>query len=72
MRNLVVFIALGMSLLLAGCRDKAAELYDTAQLEEQQFNTAHAAQLYREIVEKYPDSPQAGQARQRLEAMEKK
>lgn len=72
MRNLILFFVLGTSLLLAGCRDKAADLYDTAQLEEQQFNTEHAAQLYREIVEKYPDSPYAGQARQRLEGMEKK
>lgn len=72
MRRLIVFSLLALSFFLAGCRDKAAELYDTARLEEQQFNNAHAAQLYREIVEKYPDSPQAGEARQRLEALEKK
>lgn len=57
--------------LLAGCGDRAKELLDTAQFEERQFNAPHAQQLYREIIDKYPDSPYAAQARERLAAMER-
>ncbi len=55
---------------LLGCGDKAKELFDTAQLEERQYNAAHAQKLYREIVTKFPDSPYADQARERLTALE--
>ena len=51
------FLAACLLLLLAGCGDKAKDLYDTAQLEEKQFNKPHATKLYRQIVEEYPDSP---------------
>ena len=50
-------------LLLVGCGDKAKDLYDTAQLEEKQFNKPHATKLYRQIIEEYPDSPYANQRR---------
>lgn len=55
---------------LAGCGDRAKDLYETAQFEEQQFNRAHAIQLYREVVEKYPSSPYAEPARQRLSELQ--
>ena len=58
-------------LLLMGCGDKAKELYDTAQFEEKQNNRPHATKLYREIVEEYPDSPFANQAKTRLAELEK-
>jgi outer membrane protein assembly factor BamD (BamD/ComL family) len=58
-------------LLLVGCGDKAKDLYDTAQLEEKQFNKPHATKLYRQIVEDYPDSPYANQAKTRLAELEK-
>jgi len=58
-------------LLLMGCGDKAKDLYDTAQLEEKQNNRPHATKLYRQIVEKYPDSPYASQAKSRLAELEK-
>ena len=32
------FLAACLLLLLTGCGDKAKDLYDTAQLEEKQFN----------------------------------
>ncbi|TSK06156.1 MAG: hypothetical protein FPO08_15180 [Geobacter sp.] len=54
----------------AGCSgDKSKELYDTAQFEEKQSNREHAKQLYQEIVDKYPDSPVAKQAKERLAAL---
>ena len=58
-------------LLLVGCGDKAKELYDTAQFEEKQFNKPHATQLYRQILEEYPNSPYANQAKSRLADFEK-
>jgi hypothetical protein len=57
------FLAGCLLLLLVGCGDKAKDLYDTAQLEEKQFNKPHATKLYRQIVEEYPDSPYANRAK---------
>jgi len=68
MRKLLLACCLALPLLV-GCGDRAKELYDTAQFEEQQYNAPHAAQLYQEIVDKYPDSPYAAQARDRLKAL---
>ena len=65
------FLAACMLLLLTGCGDKAKDLYDTAQLEEKQFNKPHATKLYRQIVEEHPDSPYANQAKDRLAELEK-
>jgi outer membrane protein assembly factor BamD (BamD/ComL family) len=58
-------------LLLVGCGDTAKDLYDTAQLEDKQNNRQHAAKLYRQIVQEYPDSPYANQAKTRLAELEK-
>jgi TolA-binding protein len=65
------FLTAFLLLLLAACGDKAKDLYDTAQLEEKQFNKPHATKLYRQIVEEYPDSPYANQAKVRLAELEK-
>src|SRR5437016_2276687 len=58
-----LFLACCLVTLLAGCGDKAKDLYETAQLEEKQFNKPHATELYRQIVEQYPNSPYASQKR---------
>ena len=71
MKSLSRFLAACLLLLLVGCGDKAKDLYDTAQLEEKQFNKPHAAKLYRQIVEEHPDSPYANQAKTRLAELEK-
>ena len=65
------FLAACLLLLLAGCGDKAKDLYDTAQFEEKQFNKPHATQLYRQIIEEFPNSPYANQAKSRLAELEK-
>ena len=65
------FLAGCLVLLLVGCGDNAKDLCDTAQLEEKQFNKPHAAKLYRQIVEDYPNSPYANQAKTRLAELEK-
>jgi outer membrane protein assembly factor BamD (BamD/ComL family) len=59
-------------LLLAGCGDKAKEIYETAQFEEKQSNKPHATKLYRQIVEQFPDSPYASQAKGHLAELEKR
>jgi TolA-binding protein len=42
---------------------------ETAAFEELQNNSAHARQLYEEVVAKYPDSPEAKKAAERLRAL---
>jgi outer membrane protein assembly factor BamD (BamD/ComL family) len=61
-----ILLACFFAATLAGCGDRAKDLYETAQFEEQQFNRDHAIKLYREVVEKHPSSPYAEPARQRL------
>ena len=53
-------------------RGEAKDLFDTAQLEEKQFNKMHATELYQQVVEQYPNSPYASQAKNRLVALEKR
>lgn len=53
-------------LLLAGCGNKAGELYKTAQFEELQNNREHAVKLYEEIERKYPGTEFAKKAQERL------
>jgi len=65
------FLAACRLLLLVGCGDRAKDLYDTAQFEENQNNRPHAMKLYRQIVEEYPGSPYADQAKSRLAELEK-
>ena len=65
------FLAACLLLTLAGCGDKAKDLFDTAQLEEKQNNRPHATKLYRQIVQEYPDSSYANQAKIRLAQLEK-
>jgi len=65
------FLAACLLLLIVGCGDKAKDIYDTAQLEEKQNNRPHATKLYRQVVEEYPDSPYANQAKSRLAELEK-
>jgi outer membrane protein assembly factor BamD (BamD/ComL family) len=58
---------------LAGCSgDGGRTQYETAQLEEQQQNREHAVKLYREIVSRYPESPYAAKAAERLEQLGKR
>jgi TolA-binding protein len=70
-RILWVSILLLSLLFFSGCSDqKAQELFDTAKLEEQQNNPAHARELYQRIVKEYPDSPVADEARRRLQSLQ--
>lgn len=67
----IATVALAALLLAsAGCSsDKSKELFETAQFEEKQNNKEHAIKLYEEIIAKYPQSPLATQAQERLDTL---
>ena len=69
--RITMAILIAAMLVIGGCGDSAQTLFDTAQLEEKQNNPQHAAQLYEEILKKYPDSKVAEDARQRLADLRK-
>ncbi len=65
---LLVLITVGYCFI--GCGGNTAqETFDTAKLEELQNNPEHALILYQEIVEKYPDTPLAAKARERISVL---
>jgi len=71
-RRTIAALLLGGA-LLAGCSGGgAADLLQTAELEEVQNNPEHAREIYDEIVRRYPDSAQATKARERLAALAEK
>jgi TolA-binding protein len=71
MRKAIVILVLLVTALFGyGCSDKAQELYETAQFEELQKNKPHAAKLYREIINEYPESEYVSKAREQLEKLE--
>lgn len=68
MRELVA--AMVLIAALSGCTNGGPDqLLETARFEELQRNLPHARKLYREVVETYPDTPQATEARARLAAI---
>jgi len=67
LRYSVLAVIVAFSLIFGGCSGNAAEeLFKTAQFEELQRNEEHAAQLYEEIIKKYPDSEFARKSEERL------
>ncbi len=71
MKRFILVVVMIAALSIAGCSgSNAKELFETAQLEELQNNRDHAIKLYREIIEKDPESEYAGKARKRLDALE--
>jgi len=71
-KKCALFLAVLLLAFATACSDpegNSAQLYETAQFEEQQFNTEHAKQLYEEILQKYPDAAVAAKAKKRLEAL---
>jgi outer membrane protein assembly factor BamD (BamD/ComL family) len=53
-------------LLIVSCGQSPKQLFETAELEMLQTNYPHATELYREILNKHPDSKFAENARKRL------
>ncbi|HMK60370.1 MAG TPA: hypothetical protein VK452_04390 [Dissulfurispiraceae bacterium] len=65
------FIGMIVCMLLACSGQQAKELYDTAKLEELQHNSAHAVQLYEQIIVRYPSSDYAIKAKERIDELKK-
>lgn len=68
----LIFMGLLLLFSFAACSNpegKSAQLYETAQFEEEQFNVEHATKLYEEILKKYPESDFADKAKKRLEVL---
>jgi TolA-binding protein len=62
----LVCMCVALSLLVLGCssaENRAAELYELAAFEQQQFNAEHALQLYDQILAEYPDTQAAQKAK---------
>ena len=72
MKRVVLTFTMVVFLAFAGCSgERAEDLFETAKLEELQHNGEHAAQLYREILTRYPNSEVAAKAQARLLELEK-
>jgi len=69
---LIFFLILAFIMLPDCSGDKAAELYNTAGFEELQNNREHALRLYKEIIERYPDSDYAKKAEERITQLKQK
>ncbi len=70
MKRTILAFMMVVALAVTGCTgNSAGELFETAEFEELQKNNTHAAELYREILEKHPDSHYAGKARERLKVL---
>ncbi len=57
------------SALTACSGDSGSQQIEIAQFEEKQNNREHAIKLYEEVVSKYPGSPNAKLAQERLAAL---
>jgi TolA-binding protein len=70
MKKITLLASMALALLFAACSaDQGKQQLETAQFEEKQHNRDHAIQLYEEVVKKYPGSPNAKTAQERLDAL---
>jgi len=65
----LILLAVCCTALAACSGNQGKEQLDTAQFEEKQNNKEHAIKLYEEVVAKYPGSPNAKMAQERLNAL---
>jgi outer membrane protein assembly factor BamD (BamD/ComL family) len=69
---LVLLVILLLIFTGAACSsDSAQALFESAQLEERQNNSAHAKELYQKILTQYPKSEYASKAEERLRELQK-
>ena len=70
MKKMIIILVGIAALALAGCSgDTVKEVFETAQLEELQNNYDHAKELYRNIIQKHPESEYAAKAKEKLDAL---
>ena len=65
-RTLALALAVLLAVGVAGCSRSADDLLETARFEELQRNLPHAKKLYQEIVDRFPESYEATEAKKRL------
>lgn len=58
--------AIVLATTLAACSSSADELLETARFEELQRNVPQATKLYQQILDRYPNTPEAAEAKARL------
>ena len=68
--GILSFLA-ALTLAVSACSsgNGGAQQMETAQFEEKQNNKEHAMKLYEEVVKKYPGSPNAKLAQERIDAL---
>ena len=70
MKRVLLLLLTMLTLVAAGCHSNGgAEQLETARFEEKQNNKEHAIKLYEEIISKYPGSPHAKTAQERLNVL---
>lgn len=65
----LILLAVCCTALTACSGDQGKQQLETAQFEEKQNNKEHAIKLYEEVITKYPGSPNARIAQDRLNAL---
>lgn len=68
-KYILILLAVCCTALTACSGDQGKQQLETAQFEEKQNNREHAIKLYEEVVTKYPGSPNAKAARDRLNVL---
>jgi outer membrane protein assembly factor BamD (BamD/ComL family) len=70
MKKYVLILAAVCSMAVTACSgDQGKQQLETAQFEEKQNNREHALKLYEEVVTRYPGTPNAKTAQDRLNAL---
>jgi TolA-binding protein len=58
--------AVALAVALAACSSSADELLENARFEELQRNVPHAQKLYQQIIDRFPNTHEAAEAKTRL------
>lgn len=69
MRVAILWICVALAVGCGGSERASSRLMETAAFEEQQNNFAYAGRLYERVVDEYPDTAAAVEARRRLDAI---
>ena len=71
MRQTIGVLTIILVTALSGCTGNGGQqLFETAKLEELQDNREHARQLYKEIIDHYPETEYARKAQERLSGLQ--
>jgi hypothetical protein len=68
-KRILIVLILSITVCICSCADpekKAREIFDIAVFEEKQFNADHANELYKDIIQNYPDTSTAEAAQEAL------